>query len=106
MRGVRKAKLEGWFLYKPDLLKAALCINQCFLVELNWSLLDGAGGQRADGGGLREAELNEELEDLLADMQRLTAVFDGLTRPGCLPPPGRALSGDQVTPHTQWRQCN
>lgn len=51
-------------------------------------------------GSGKEAKLNEELEDLLADMQRLTAVFDGLTRPGCLTPPGRPLSADQVA-HTQ-----
>ncbi|KAK9826530.1 hypothetical protein WJX74_000568 [Apatococcus lobatus] len=54
------------------------------------------GGGGTEAGGVKEAELNEELEGLLADMQGLTAVFDGLTRPGCLPPPGRTLSADQA----------
>ena len=56
----------------------------------------GTGAQRTEAGGEKEAELNEELDGLLVDMQGLTTVFDGLTRPGCLPPPGRSLSADQV----------
>ena len=68
---------------------------------LQRSSCDGVAGSRKvteDGQSAAAAapELNEELEGLLGDMQALAATFDSLTRPGCLPPPGHALSPLQV----------